>query len=62
MALRVEEVARQLDVTPHMVYREIKAGRLKAFRVGSRTIRILPEEVEKYKSRQMIDVKSMEVL
>lgn len=62
MALRVEEVARDLNVTKDMVYREIKNGNLKAFRVGSRTIRILPEELENYKKQQSTEVEFMREL
>ena len=61
MALRVEEVARDLDVSKDMVYREIKNGNLKAFRVGGRTIRIRPEDLQEYKLNQMV-VTEMEEL
>lgn len=62
MALKVNEVAQDLGVTADMVYREIRAGNLKAFRVGSRTIRIRPEDLQDYKDKQMVTVEMMEEL
>jgi excisionase family DNA binding protein len=45
--LTVPEVAERLRVHPITVRRHIKAGRLKAVRVG-RNIRVRPEDLEEY--------------
>lgn len=54
MAMTVESVAADLGVTIGLVYREIKNGNLKAFRVGSRTLRIRKEDLEEYKQRNYV--------
>lgn len=54
MAMTVENVAADLGVTIGLVYREIKNGNLKAFRVGSRTLRIRKEDLEEYKQRNYV--------
>lgn len=62
MALKVEEVARRLNVSVGMVYREIKQGRLKAVRIGSRMLRVKEEDLADYIRRQETKVVMMEVI
>lgn len=45
VAYTVPQVARMLQVTPATVYLWIKRGQVKAFRVSSRSTRIMREEV-----------------
>lgn len=54
MAMTVERIAEDLGVTSHTVYKEIREGRLKAFRVGKRALRIDEAEYEKYKDRNAV--------
>ncbi len=49
----IEEVAKFLKVSERTVLREIKAGKIKAFRVG-RSLRFKREEVEKYMQSQEV--------
>jgi len=44
--LTVAEAARRLDVSRTTVWRWIRQGRLRAYRVGQRTIRIRNEDLE----------------
>lgn len=55
MALSVQEVANDLDVSKGVVYREIREGKLKAFRVGKQMLRISEEELEDYKRRNTVE-------
>ena len=60
--LTVKQAAQELSVTPDLIYREIRAGNLTAYRIGTRTIRIHPEDLQEYQSRQKITVEKMVVL
>lgn len=60
--LTVKQAAQKLSVTPDLIYREIKAGNLTAYRIGTRTIRIYPEDLQEYQARQKITVERMEVI
>lgn len=55
MALSVQEVANDLEVSKGVVYREIREGKLKAFRVGKQMLRISEEELEDYKRRNTVE-------
>jgi len=60
--LTVKQAAHELSVTPDLIYREIRAGNLTAYRIGTRTIRIYPEDLRDYQARQKITVERMEVI
>lgn len=47
----VREAAADLHVSPDLLYREIKEGRIKTVRVGA-AIRIAAEELEAYRRRR----------
>lgn len=60
--LKVKDVAAELGISKDMAYREIRAGNLKAVRIGSRMLRIFPEELKDYQQRQTVKVEKMVVL
>ena len=47
IAMTVADIARILDVDPALVYREIKAKKLRGFKVGG-LLRVMPEEFRRY--------------
>ncbi len=49
----LEQVATMLQVSERTVMREIKAGKLEAFKVG-KSLRFTPESVQAYVERQKI--------
>jgi excisionase family DNA binding protein len=49
-ALSINEAADVLAVNPRTIEREIRRGRLSAFRVG-RAVRILPDALQTYTTR-----------
>lgn len=51
--LSLEEVAKLLGVSERTIRREVKAGKLRAFRVGSQ-LRFRPESVDEYMKNQEI--------
>lgn len=51
--LSLEEVAKMLDVSERTVAREVKAGRLRAFKIG-RMLRFKPEAIEEYAKNQEV--------
>ena len=55
MALSVLEVAKDMGVSKDTVYKEIREGSLKAFRVGKQKFRISEEELEAYKTRNTVE-------
>ena len=55
MALSVLEVAKDMGVSKDTVYKEIREGRLKAFRVGKQKFRISEAELEAYKTRNTVE-------
>lgn len=54
IALTVQNVADLLDIDKQTVYRLIKAGQLKARRVGDRRYRILKEDFESFIERALV--------
>ena len=50
--LGVPQVAQELGVHKSLVYREIKAGRLPALRVGTKVLRVSREALAAYKAQQ----------
>jgi excisionase family DNA binding protein len=54
--LRVEELARLLGVSPSLIYREARLGRLAHFRVG-RTVRIPRESAEEFIRQVRVEVR-----
>jgi excisionase family DNA binding protein len=44
--MTVNEVAHRFNLHPVSVYRLIKAGELKAMRLGTRALRVRPEDAE----------------
>jgi putative molybdopterin biosynthesis protein len=59
-SLSVEDVAKILNVSERTVSRQVKAGKLKAFRVG-RSLRFRPEAVEEYIRNQEISTDGKEL-
>jgi len=55
MALTVMDVAKELNVSKQVVYREIKDGKLAAFRVGRQQLRVDEAELAAYKNRNTIE-------
>lgn len=55
MALTVMEVAKDLNISKFLVYKEIQEGRLSAFRVGKQQLRIKESELEAYKNRNKVE-------
>lgn len=53
MSYRVDEVAELFDCCRETIEREIKRGRLPAFKVG-RTVRVSSEEVESYREKNRL--------
>lgn len=49
----VEEVAHQLGVHPALVYREIRCGRLTAYRIGRRVLRVSQHDLAIYLRTQL---------
>lgn len=49
--LKVREVAAELRCSKNTVYEAIRAGQLRALRLGERNIRLTREEVDRYKAR-----------
>lgn len=47
-AFTVRQVAQQLNWHPRSVWRAIAAGRLKATRLGLKTVRIMREDLEQF--------------
>jgi excisionase family DNA binding protein len=52
--LRVQELARLLGVSPSLVYREARLGRLAHFRVG-RTVRIPADAAEEFMRKVRVE-------
>jgi excisionase family DNA binding protein len=52
--MSVEDVAKRLGVSERTVTREIQAGKLKAFRVGGKTLRITLEAFQEYVKAQEV--------
>ncbi len=50
--LTVKKAAELLNVTVHFIYGEIKAGRLKAIRLGEKILRIARPDFEMYIASQ----------
>lgn len=51
--LSLEQVAKMLQVSERTVMREIKAGKIQAFKVG-RALRFTPEAVQAYIANQTV--------
>jgi putative molybdopterin biosynthesis protein len=49
----LEQMAKMLEVSERTIMREIKAGKLRAFKVG-RSLRFTPEAVQEYIQRQEV--------
>lgn len=47
MLYTINEVAEKLRLKPHTIYRWVWSGRIKALKLGDKTIRIPEEEVQK---------------
>ena len=45
--LTIAQTASMLQVSPRTIHRWIKAGTLRAFRVGNRGVRIHPEDIDR---------------
>jgi len=54
--MTIEEVANALHLSASLVYREVHAGHLRAFRFGKRCYRISIEEWERYKAERTSSV------
>ncbi|MEK7288360.1 MAG: helix-turn-helix domain-containing protein [Elusimicrobiota bacterium] len=52
--LTVEEVAERLKLAPFTVRKWVRLGRLPALRLGDRSIRFMPEAVERWVREQRI--------
>lgn len=52
--MNLEEVATYLKVSERTILREIKEGKIKAFRVGGRSLRFRREDVEEYIRKQEV--------
>ena len=50
--LKVSEVANQLKVTPEIVYRWIRSGRIAGVHIGERLVRVDEKELELFLSRE----------
>jgi excisionase family DNA binding protein len=50
MLLRVSEVCSMLGMSRSSIYREIKSGNLKAFKVTPKSVRISQDEINRYVS------------
>jgi excisionase family DNA binding protein len=50
--LKVEQVARQLSVTPRIVYKWISEGRLAGIRVGEKLVRVDERELDFFLNRE----------
>ena len=48
MLLRVSEVCSMLGMSRSSIYREIKSGNLKAFKVTPKSVRISQDEINRY--------------
>lgn len=48
MLLRVSQVCSMLGMSRSSIYREIKCGNLKAFKVTPKSVRVSQEEVNRY--------------
>lgn len=52
--LTVEEVAKRLKMAPFTIRKWVRLGRLPALRLGDRSIRFMPEVVERWVREQRI--------